>query len=127
MAGTGTILHGMAKSYAGEDVMKGCKCAKWIKLMDDNGPAWCRQHVDEIVGVMVNEAKRRAGNWKLVRCDEDGNPLPDRRTMRLKRIVWRGAMLVPGAGMLLPVFIRQMVERAITKAEEEINAVNASS
>lgn len=37
-----------------------CKCNAKAREMDANGPQWCREHEDEILAVMREEAARRA-------------------------------------------------------------------
>jgi hypothetical protein len=36
-----------------------CSCNKRAAIMDKNGPDWCEQHIDEIVGWLREEAAKR--------------------------------------------------------------------
>ena len=37
----------------------GCKCERRVKIMDQRGPKWCRENIDEIVGWLKEEADKR--------------------------------------------------------------------
>ena len=114
MAGkAGTFLHAAIKAWTDEAPALSCNCAKWIKAMDQNGDAWCREHLDEIVEDLVREAAKRAHDWKTVPADPIG---------RIKGAAWRGALYVPCAGVLLRPFVQSMVIGAIKKSEQEITA-----
>lgn len=36
-----------------------CKCNARARIMDDNGPDWCEEHLEEIVGWLAEEATKR--------------------------------------------------------------------
>ncbi len=42
---------------------KGCACKARARLMDQNGPDWCRKNISKIAGWLLGEARKR--NWKL--------------------------------------------------------------
>ena len=63
--GPGTILHRKIKERLGEDYEAGCGCEDMVNQMNAWGPAGCRQHLDEIVAKMLDEAKKRP-KWKLL-------------------------------------------------------------
>jgi len=58
----GTILHNLIKKYFGEDVTGDCQCGSHIEWMNAWGPVGCREHLDEIVGWLQEEAIQRG--WK---------------------------------------------------------------
>lgn len=41
----------------------GCGCTAWIRMMDKQGPEWCRKHVKKIVEKLRREARNRG--WRL--------------------------------------------------------------
>lgn len=61
--GPGDYLHAMITRWTGEDIRPTCNCRSWIARMNAWGPDGCREHLDEIVGHMLSEAKKRG--WKL--------------------------------------------------------------
>ena len=113
MPGAGTHLHDMIERWTGEKPRLGCSCMRWIKKMDKN-PKWAANHVSQIVEKLLKEARKRAGKWRAAPVDEGGSIVKT-----VKRVAWRGAFVVPGAGVPLSVLARQMVERAIQIAEKE--------
>lgn len=56
--GPGTELKRLLESF-GITAGPNCACRAMMLRMDLHGPAWCEGHIDEIVAVMVKEAKRR--------------------------------------------------------------------
>lgn len=54
----GDCLHKLLAAKGYEPTAE-CPCNSMIAKMNANGPIWCRQHEDEIVAAMVEEAKRR--------------------------------------------------------------------
>lgn len=114
MAGAGTHLHKMIYDWTGEKPSVGCSCAAWIKMMDTQGPAWCRKNLKKIAAKLLAEARERAVAWRAVPVDETGTLL---NTLRQK--AWKGAFLLPGSGILLKVFVRRMVLAAIVAAEKD--------
>jgi len=87
--GPGDYLHDAIRKWIGEEPTNQCGCQDRIDQMNAWGPAVCRDHLDEIVGWLVDEATKRG--W------------------------WRYAVAVPGSRY----FIEQMVLGAIEKAETE--------
>lgn len=85
--GPGDYLHDAILAWVGEGPTRQCGCKDRINTMNNHGSAWCREHLDEIVEWLVEEAEKR-GWWKLV-------------------------VAVPGSRF----FIRRMVLGAIEKAE----------
>lgn len=85
--GPGDYLHLAIFRWVGEGPTRKCGCKDRIQRMNTNGPQWCREHLDDIVGWMEAEAKKRG--W------------------------WRYAVAVPGSRY----FIKRMVLGAIKKAE----------
>ena len=61
--GPGDYLHDMILRWTGEGMTLGCDCKAWIAKMNAWGPAGCREHLNEIVAHMLEEAKKRG--WKL--------------------------------------------------------------
>lgn len=59
LVGPGSQLHRMLASI-GIHPTAGCQCRTRMKAMDDNGPAWCREHIEEIIDWMQEEAKARS-------------------------------------------------------------------
>lgn len=88
--GPGDELHASIVAWIGEEPTLSCGCGDRIRQMNSWGPDGCREHIEEIVAWMVEEAGKR-GWWKL-------------------------AVAVPGSG----VVIRQMVLGAIKRSEESV-------
>jgi len=57
--GAGTYLHRLLKRLTGEGITASCRCTSHIATMNRNGPAWCRENVDTIVGWLEEEIERR--------------------------------------------------------------------
>jgi rubredoxin len=57
--GAGTQLHKLLKRLTGEGITASCGCKSHIATMNLNGPAWCRENVDTIVGWLEEEIERR--------------------------------------------------------------------
>jgi len=55
--GPGSQLKRML-SKIGIQPSPGCQCNKRAVLMDSNGPDWCEEHLEEIVGWLREEAQR---------------------------------------------------------------------
>lgn len=85
--GPGHFLHDAILKWVGEGPTRECGCTDRINRMNAWGPKGCREHLDEIVEWLAEEAKRRG--W------------------------WRYAVAVPGSRF----FIKRMVLGAIKKAE----------
>jgi hypothetical protein len=81
---TGDILHGLVKETTGQDVSPGCGCRRKIWEMNQYGPSWAREHVDEIVMVMLEEAQTRG---LIVRLDSPVGP--NAAPWAAKRLVMR--------------------------------------
>jgi hypothetical protein len=60
--GPGTRLKELLAKW-GIHATDNCKCIKRAKEMDANGPAWCRENLDTIVGWLEQESKRRS--WPM--------------------------------------------------------------
>lgn len=58
LQGVGTELKKLA-SWFGQYADAGCNCQKHADEMDRNGPYWCRNNLDTIVGWLQEEASRR--------------------------------------------------------------------
>lgn len=54
----GTVLTALFK-WLGFNPLAGCKCKQIALVMDRKGPAWCRENIDKIVGLIDKQAKRR--------------------------------------------------------------------
>lgn len=87
--GPGDFLHDAILRWVGEGPTRECGCTDRIVKMNAWGAAGCREHIDEIVAWLVEEATKR-GWWSL-------------------------AVAVPGSRF----FIKRMVLSAIKKAERE--------
>lgn len=115
MAGPGTHLHDLIECWTGEKPNMSCSCRKWIKKMDKEGPGWCRAHLQEIVAKLRLEARRRAKLWRAVPVDEHGQP-----QNLVRSVLWKGAFMIPGSGLLVVQFVRRMILRAISLAEKDL-------
>lgn len=111
MTGAGTHLHNLIVEFTGEQPTNSCGCRGWIKRMDRN-LAWAKANVELITAKLCREARQRARAWKL----EPANKKSNRRLMQR---AWMGAARVIGFDMLLRPFVRQMVLKAIARAEED--------
>jgi len=78
------------------------------------GVKGCRKRVDFVTAKLMREATKRAVQWRAVPFEEKGGLL---NTTWNK--VWKGAFLIPGVGITLEPFVRQMVETAIKRAEKD--------
>jgi len=87
--GPGDYLHDAILRWVGESPTADCQCRSRIARMNAWGPAGCREHLEEIVGWLAEEAKKRG--W------------------------WRYAVCMPGSRL----FLRRLVLRAIRKTERE--------
>lgn len=85
--GPGDYLHDAILRWVGESPSEDCQCRSRIAQMNAWGPQGCREHLDEIVGWLEEEAKNRG--W------------------------WKYAVSVPGSRF----FLRRMVLATIKKAE----------
>jgi hypothetical protein len=57
--GPGTELAALLKTIGIDAKEKGCQCKSHAKRMDKEGPQWCRDNVDTILGWLQTEAKKR--------------------------------------------------------------------
>ena len=87
--GPSDYLHHALLRWVGEGPTRSCGCEDHISQMNAWGPAGCREHLDEIVGWLEEEARKRG--W------------------------WKYAVAVPGS----LYFLKRMVLEAIKKAEKE--------
>ena len=85
--GPGDYLHDAILKWVGETPTRECGCKDRIARMNCWGPVGCREHLDEIIDWMMDEAKQRG--W------------------------WRYAVAVPGSRL----FVHRMVLGAIRQAE----------
>jgi len=60
--GPGDCLHRAIERRTGEEPKLSCGCRSRIARMNAWGPAGCREHLDEIVGWLLEEAERRG--WR---------------------------------------------------------------
>lgn len=85
--GPGTQLHRLITKFTGEKITASCGCKSHIAEMNRNGPAWCRENVDTIVGWMEEEIERRLKEdkpgWRLKLA---GYKLPGQR-LAIKRMI----------------------------------------
>jgi hypothetical protein len=58
LAGPGSSLKHLL-SRIGIVATGSCDCNAMARMMDREGPAWCREHIEEIVDVMQAEAEKR--------------------------------------------------------------------
>jgi hypothetical protein len=65
MAGAGTHLHRLIRTWTGEGFSASCGCKAMMNRMDEQGPDWCRANVEPIVSTMRKEARKR-GIWKYL-------------------------------------------------------------
>ena len=92
--GPGDYLHDAILRWVGESPTADCQCRSRIAQMNAWGPTGCREHLDKIVGWLLEEAAQR--NW------------------------WKYILAIPGSRL----FIRRMVMAAIKKAEHEHGHLN---
>ncbi len=57
--GPGDYLHERIERWTGEKMTADCPCKDRLRRMNAWGPAGCREHLDEIVVWLVDEAMRR--------------------------------------------------------------------
>ena len=57
--GPGTELAALLKTIGIDAKEKGCKCKSHAKRMDREGPQWCRDNIETILGWLQTEAKKR--------------------------------------------------------------------
>ena len=58
MSGVGTELHKVFRWW-GFKPTGNCRCDALRAHYDQRGPAWCLEHIDEIVGEILQEAANR--------------------------------------------------------------------
>jgi len=63
--GPGDYLHDAILRWFGESPTAECQCHSRIAQMNAWGPTGCREHLDEIVGWLVDEAQRRG--WRIAK------------------------------------------------------------
>jgi hypothetical protein len=61
--GPGDFLHDAILKWIGEGPTRECGCTDRINQMNGWGSAGCSEHLEEIVGWMMEEAKKRG--WKM--------------------------------------------------------------
>ena len=95
--GPGTQLHKLITKFTGEKITASCGCKSHIAAMNRNGPAWCRDNVDTIVGWMEEEIERRLKEdkpgWPLKLA---GYKLPGQR-LAIKRVIMLACTLAERA------------------------------
>jgi len=64
MIGPGTELRRLLHSL-GIHEKTGCQCNKRAKMMDENGPQWCRENMETILDWLRQEARKRNIPWVL--------------------------------------------------------------
>ena len=57
--GPGTELAALLKTIGIDSKEKGCQCKSHARRMDKEGPQWCRDNIDTILGWLQTEAKKR--------------------------------------------------------------------
>ena len=57
--GPGTELAGLLKMIGISPKEKGCQCKSHAKRMDREGPQWCRENIETILGWLQTESKKR--------------------------------------------------------------------
>jgi len=57
--GPGTELAALLKTIGIDAKEKGCQCKSHAKRMDKEGPKWCRDNIETILGWLQTEAKKR--------------------------------------------------------------------
>ena len=77
--GPGDCLHDAILCWVGESPTADCQCRSRIAQMNTWGPTGCREHIDDIVSWLLDEAHRRG--WRTAK-------LPGAR-WTIKRLVLR--------------------------------------
>ena len=57
--GPGTELSKLLKMIGINAKEKGCGCKSHAKRMDREGPQWCRDNIEKVLGWLQTEAKKR--------------------------------------------------------------------
>jgi hypothetical protein len=114
MPGAGTNLHDVILAWTGESPDLTCSCKAYIAKMDRN-LGWAKAHVDVITEKLLREAKKRAVQWKAVPMNAQGTLLNAAWNK-----AWKGVFIIPGSGVLLGPFVKQMVLKAISMAESDL-------
>ena len=65
--GPGDCLHDSILRWVGEVPTRDCSCEDRIRAMNKLGTTGCREHIEEIVGWLVEESTKR-GWWKFAAC-----------------------------------------------------------
>ena len=58
-AGPGTELASLLRMLGINAKEKGCSCKSHARRMDREGPQWCRDNIETILGWLQTEAKKR--------------------------------------------------------------------
>jgi hypothetical protein len=113
----GDMLHVLILRWVGQRPAAGCQCRQRIVLMNKWGPAGCREHFNEIMGWLVEQAKEH--KWLATTIDAAGNEILSEtsppKIVRLTRWMMRS---IPGGTIPVVVVCRQMVLAAIRKATQ---------
>ena len=112
--GVGTELHNLIESWTGEKPRISCSCMRWIKTMNKRGTAWTKKNISLITAKLLDEAKKRAVDWRAAPVDKGGSILN-----AVVNKAWKGAFLIPGSGVLLEPFVKGMVFESIRRAEKK--------
>jgi hypothetical protein len=115
--GPGDHLHDAILKWVGEGPTNNCQCNSRITQMNAWGPTGCREHLDEIVGWLVEEAATH--KWLETSIDENGNKTvtehqPPKLARLAKRMLARKWTARPAEWIC-----RRMVLGAISKVEKE--------
>jgi hypothetical protein len=102
--GPGNWLHIAILRWVGEGPTRKCGCEDRIAQMNEWGPTGCREHLDEIVGWLVEQAEKHGWEGK---------------TPKLARLARFMASKVPGGKIPIAMVCKRMVLWAIRKAENQ--------
>ena len=112
----GDCLHDAIMKRFGEKPSFHCGCENRIRQMNAWGPAECREHLEEIVSWLIEQAKTH--QWVEVQQDEDGNEVITKRSPPLMaRIAKFMAERTKTGELTVAYFCRRMVLGAIKQAE----------
>ncbi len=115
ISGPGDYLHDAILSWVGEGPTRECGCTDRINQMNAWGPAGCREHLDEIVGWLVEQAKTH--KWVETTTDSEGNEIVSEVSPSLTAQFGRWMARGKQRKILLCVVVRWMVLGEIKKAE----------
>jgi hypothetical protein len=122
--GPGDYLHNLILKWVGEGPTRKCGCEDRIRKMNEWGPDGCREHLEEIVGWLVEQAEKH--EWvKKITITINGEKKTKGPPVQARLARWLTKL--PGGKIPLAMACRRMVLKAIRQAENQRLSANVPS